>query len=152
MTRLAPELYAQIVRLTPLTSIDLIVRNRRGQMLLGLRRNRPAQGSWFVPGSRFGKNETIAAAFTRITADELGREMSVSEARFLGVFEHFYDDNFSTDPSFGTHYVVLAYALDVDPESLAPPDDQHRDYLWLDDRQMLSRDDVHPNTRAYCGL
>ena len=152
MSRLTPELYGLIVRHTPLTSMDLVVRNRRGEMLLGLRRNRPAQGWWFVPGSRYGKNETFAQAFARICREELGLECAIDEARPLGAFEHFYDDNFSADPGFGTHYVVLAYELVLDERRLALPDDQHREYLWLGDEEILSRADVHPNTKAYCGL
>lgn len=151
MRRLPPDLYAQIVRHTPLTSIDLVVRDSAGRMLLGLRRNRPARGAWFVPGGRFGKDETIAAAFERITRDELGRTTPLAAARFLGVFEHFYPDNFSGDPGFGTHYVVLAYAIAADAAALALPDDQHHDYLWLSDAEALARADVHPNSQAYCG-
>lgn len=64
---LPPEQYAFIVRHTPLTSIDLVVRNPAGDMLAGLRRNRPARGCWFMPGGRFGRNETFAAAFASIT-------------------------------------------------------------------------------------
>ena len=45
------ETFKTVVASTPLVSIDLIVRNRQGQVLLGLRTNRPAQGGWFVPRS-----------------------------------------------------------------------------------------------------
>ncbi|HGU2589280.1 TPA: NUDIX domain-containing protein, partial [Escherichia coli] len=44
--------FATIVRSTPLISIDLIVENEFGEILLGKRINRPAQGYWFVPGGR----------------------------------------------------------------------------------------------------
>lgn len=152
MSRLPTELYANIVRHTPLTSIDLVVRDGQSRMLLGLRRNRPAQGTWFVPGGRFGKNEHFAEALARITADELGRGYSLADARLLGVFEHFYADNFTGDPSFGTHYVVLAYALQVDPRELALPGDQHSRYVWLDETSARQRGDVHPNSMVYYGL
>ena len=149
MSLLTPEEFAFVVRRTPLISIDLIVRNRRAEMLLGLRRNRPAQGFWFVPGSSIRKNESLAQAFQRVTRSELGRELPIGAARLRGVFEHFYDDNFSGDPTFGTHYVVLAYELPIDADALQLPSDQHRDYVWLSDAEVLARADVHPNTKAY---
>jgi colanic acid biosynthesis protein WcaH len=149
VSRLDPTLFAAIVRHTPLVSIDLVVRNARGEMLVGLRRNRPARGTWFVPGGRVAKDETLDAAFARLTLDELGVRVERSVARFLGVFEHFYADNFSEDASFGTHYVVLAHELVAD-HPLPLPKAQHSDYLWLPDRELAVRPDVHPNTRAYC--
>lgn len=42
---------AEIVRLTPLVSIDLIVRGGDSRILPGLRDNAPARGYWVVPGS-----------------------------------------------------------------------------------------------------
>ena len=144
---------ARVVELTPLVSIDLVVRDRSGRTLVGLRSNRPAQGTWFVPGGRVGKNERLAAALARISRAELGRELAPSDARPLGVFEHFYDDNFAGQPHFGTHYVVIAHAFTVDPASLALPErEQHGGYLWLTDDEQRARGDVHPNSLAYCGM
>ena len=56
--------FLTVVRLTPLVAIDLIVTDGNRRILLGHRRNRPAQGTWFVPGGRITKNETLDAAFT----------------------------------------------------------------------------------------
>ena len=146
---LPPAVFASVVRHAPLVSIDLIVRNHRGEILVGLRRNRPARGYWFVPGGRIGKNESIATAFARLTQAELGVRMRVEDAAFLGVFEHFYDDNFSTDASFGTHYVVLAHAINADAKRLALPPDQHDRFVWMSDAALLADDRVHPYTRQY---
>lgn len=149
--RLPLEAFRTVVELTPLVSLDFVVRDRAGRVLLGYRRNRPAQGSWFVPGGRLGKNETRQEAFARLTRFELGLELDIGGARFIGVFEHLYADNFSGDPHFGTHYVVLAYAIEADPVELRlPGDDQHSGYIWLSEEEILSRDDVHAYTKAYC--
>jgi colanic acid biosynthesis protein WcaH len=150
--RLALDELRQVVRLTPLISIDLVLRDEADRMLLGWRCNRPARHTWFVPGGRVGKNETRAAAFLRLTEMELGRSFAIESARFLGVFEHFYPDNFADAPGFGTHYLVLAYALRQNAKNLLLPPDQHDGYLWLSDAEILIRDDVHANTKAYCGL
>ncbi|EIQ0435151.1 NUDIX domain-containing protein, partial [Escherichia coli] len=93
--RLAPELFKSIVEHTPLISIDLIIRNEEGKALLGQRLNRPAQNYWFVPGGRILKDESFENAFKRVTLEELGVQISINEAKFLGAYEHFYSDNFS---------------------------------------------------------
>ena len=92
------DVFASVVRHAPLVSIDLVVRNPRGEILVGLRRNRPAQGYWFVPGGRIGKGERIAEAFARITRAELGIEHRIEDATFLGVFDHIYPGQFQWRP------------------------------------------------------
>ena len=74
--------FQQIVAAMPLISIDLIVRNELGQVLLGRRLNRPAQGFWFVPGGRVRKDERLNDAFWRLTEEELGIAVSRDIARF----------------------------------------------------------------------
>ncbi|ALR77319.1 GDP-mannose mannosyl hydrolase [[Enterobacter] lignolyticus] len=145
---LTPEDFAAVVRTTPLVAIDLIVENEAGEFLLGKRNNRPAQGYWFVPGGRIQKDEPLSAAFARLTEAELGLRLPMSAARFHGVWQHFYDDNFSGD-AFSTHYVVLGFRLRVNAQALALPDAQHNDYRWLTPQALLAAEQVHDNSRAY---
>lgn len=146
--RLDPAVFRTVVENTPLISIDLIVKNARGEVLLGLRQNRPAKNSWFVPGGRIFKDESFADAFQRIGREELGLEVNLRDGTFLGVFEHFYRDNFSS-LDFSTHYVVHGYELIVDDRVLALPLEQHGAYCWFDIHSMLSHSDVHQYTKNY---
>lgn len=146
--RLPPDEFAQVVRLTPLVSIDLVVRNAAGEMLLGWRRNRPARDTWFVPGGRIGKDERIADAFARLAREELGADLRIADARFIGVFEHLYGDNFAGEPGFGTHYIVLAYAVAA-PAAMVLPEAQHERYRWMSDAELNADTTVHANTRGY---
>ena len=93
MMFLRQEDFATVVRSTPLVSLDFIVENSRGEFLLGKRTNRPAQGYWFVPGGRVQKDETLEAAFERLTMAELGLRLPITAGQFYGVWQHFYDDN-----------------------------------------------------------
>jgi colanic acid biosynthesis protein WcaH len=144
-----PHEFAEVIRLTPLVAIDLVARLPDGRVLVGRRTNEPAKGVLFVPGSRVTKNETLAAAFRRITREELGVEIAIEAARFAGVFEHFYSANRFEKPGFGTHYVTLAYQISLERELPALPPDQHGEYLWLQPGEVLRRQDVHENTKAY---
>lgn len=145
---LSQEDFATVVRSTPLISIDLIVENERGEFLLGQRTNRPAQGYWFVPGGRVQKDERLERAFERLTLAELGLGLPMTAGQFYGIWQHFYDDNFSgTD--FSTHYVVLGFCLKVNQADLNLPDSQHDAYRWLTPDALLASDNVHDNSRAY---
>ncbi|MCY6413449.1 GDP-mannose mannosyl hydrolase [Acinetobacter sp. VNH17] len=149
---LSEDTFKQVVASTPLISIDLIVRDRNGKVLLGQRQNRPAQGYWFVPGGRIQKNESLDEAFKRLTQTELGFCYQRHQAQWFGVYQHFY-----TDSVFGagvdnpsTHYVVLAYQLQIDDiDHTHLPMEQHQSFQWWDKDQLLLDCNVHQYTQDY---
>lgn len=148
MPHLPLDVFKQVVKNAPLISIDLIIKNNAGQVLLGKRNNRPAQGYWFVPGGRIVKDETFHNAFSRLTQIEIGKAYSLSNATFLGPYEHLYSDNVSGE-DFTTHYVVLAYLITFNGDLSDLPEEQHNDYRWWDVKTLLASNNVHNNTKAY---
>ncbi len=141
--------WLEVVERTPLVSIDLIVRDAQGRVLAGLRNNRPAQHTWFVPGGVIRKNETLDQAFARIARVELGLDLRRGDARFRGVYEHHYSDNFAGVADVSTHYVVLAYELTVNDLKAEAPLDQHRQMRLFTVDELRQDPAVHQNTRAY---
>jgi colanic acid biosynthesis protein WcaH len=147
--------WLQVVKNTPLVSLDLIIRDRScpSRVLLGLRTNEPAKDMWFVPGGVIRKNETLDTAFRRICHDELNLSWDRGRAVFKGVYEHFYDTNFAGDPSVGhTHYVVLAYEFSLPSSVFAGeyPREQHRELRFFSPSEIeQNRGQVHPNSSAY---
>ena len=141
--------FIELVKNTPLVSIDLIVRNVQDEILLGLRNNNPAKHFWFVPGGRIFKNEQLHKAFSRITGEELGLSFDIHTVKFIGVFEHLYAENFAQEPGFGTHYIVLAYELKLGETVMTPPKDQHCAYKWVTRDVLVHLQDVHPYTKSY---
>ncbi|MCS2150043.1 GDP-mannose mannosyl hydrolase [Scandinavium manionii] len=146
--RLEEHVFKCIVANTPLISIDLIIRNTEGKVLLGQRQNRPAKDFWFVPGGRIFKDESFEIAFQRITKEELGLKLNLTYTTFLGIYEHFYDDNFS-EANFSTHYVVLGYELFVDDLRAELPHTQHSSYKWFDEDTISDDPTVHQYTKNY---
>ncbi|MGL4475797.1 MAG: GDP-mannose mannosyl hydrolase [Shewanella sp.] len=142
------ETFKTIIKNTPLISIDLIVSNQRGEILLGKRNNRPAQGYWFVPGGRILKDESMSVAFKRLTLNELGVELDFVNAEFIGAFEHFYKDNVSVE-DFSTHYIALGYRLVLNENILELPTKQHDQYQWMSEEQLLDDSHVHKFSRLY---
>ena len=143
------DIFFDIVRYAPLIAVDIIVEDRAGRIFLGLRTNEPAKGTYFVPGGIIRKGEKISEAFTRILQTEMGLVTSIGEAKFLGVFEHFYDVNRFGADGFGTHYVVLAYAISCGSNLGIILDAQHSNYRWSSPDDIGAAADVHPNTKAY---
>ena len=148
--RLPQPQWLEVVQRAPLVSIDLIVSNAKGEVLLGWRNNQPAQHHWFVPGGVVRKGESLQAAFERTVWDELGIHTQLNRTEvFDTVYEHHYAENFANEAGFGTHYVVLAhrFARELDLNEL--PKAQHNEYVWMPVDQLLMNPKVHPMTKAY---
>ena len=143
---LSRELFSSVVENTPLISIDLIVENSEGKVLLGKRVNEPAKSFWFVPGGRVFKDETLDNAFSRTLREEIGLDLVRNESSFYGLYEHFYENNVFNN-AFTTHYIVLAHKIMTDEELKL--NNQHESYQWFSKEELLKRDDVHRYTKDY---
>jgi colanic acid biosynthesis protein WcaH len=136
--------FKTVISSTPLISIDLLVK-KDNKILLGKRINKPAQGYFFSIGGRVYKNETIDNAMIRIAKNELNIELKLTP-RFIGVFEHFYDDSIYQGVS--THYVNLAYEIKIE-ETLNLPTEQHNEYQWFTIDELLESKQVHKYVKDY---
>ena len=141
--------FLEIIDSTPLISIDLIIEDSNGRVLLGNRVNRPAQGYWFVPGGRIIKNETLAEAIKRISSTELGATILITDGQLVGAFDHIYTDNCFGEDGINTHYVVLAYKIYAQDDLKISPDSQHSEVKWWSKCDLLNAPDVHQNTKIY---
>lgn len=143
-----------VVDKAPLVAVDLVFVRNSGEVLLGRRLNRPAEGYWFVPGGRIRKNETLGNALLRVADSELGLGSAFRSgaliARQTGAYEHFYSDCFAGDFGVSTHYVVLGHRIDVD-DSFEPKriDAQHAELRWWTIDEALACDTVHRFTKDY---
>ncbi len=158
MTALLPAAqFAQACQALPLVSIDLVLTDEAGRLLLGLRRNAPARDWWFTPGGRIRKNEALAEARRRIAAEELGLpDTALRRATLMGAWDHFYPDS-AFDAAISTHYVNLALWLQLTTDEVAtltlPAGDgeQHASWQWLPLAQAELDEGVHPHVRVYAG-
>ncbi|MFY7696121.1 MAG: GDP-mannose mannosyl hydrolase [Cyanobium sp.] len=146
---LSPEAFLAVVRDAPLVSIDLLMEDPSGRLLVGMRSNEPARGFWFVPGGRVRKGERLNEALRRIAGAELGLAVEPATWQLAGVFEHHYPTNFAGAEGISTHYVVLAHRLRLTHVPELQPDGQHRQLRWLTPQELRTHPSVHPYTRAY---
>jgi colanic acid biosynthesis protein WcaH len=141
------ETFKTVIKNTPLISIDFIVRNEDNKILLGKRINKPAQDFLFTLGGRVYKDEKLEVAKRRILKDETGLNLEDYSPKFIGVFEHFYNDSF-VDNNISTHYVNLAYEIELfHMQDL--PKFQHSEYVWLTLDELLNSNEVHKYVKDY---
>ena len=143
---LSKEEFLKVIEATPLVSIDLIVRNPQGHILMGKRKNQPAKGSWFVPGGRIRKGEDVNTALTRTGKEELEVKLTMDDVRFIGVFDHMYKENFAEAEGISTQYIVLAYECYMDLAYDTLPLKQHSSWRYFCESQQ---NEVHENSAAY---
>lgn len=147
--------FQQAVAALPLVSVDWVLTNPAGELLVGQRLNAPARGTWFTPGGRIRKGEPLVAALRRVAAEELGLADEPAGALAqrgepMGAWDHFYPDA-AFSPTVPTHYVNLPYTArlsqaEVNALSL-PVGEQHGHWQWLPLAQAA--DTVHEHVKPY---
>ena len=145
---------SNVFRYNVVSSIDLcIIKNKK--ILLGKRQNNPAKDFYFVPGGRIMKGEKIDIALERIIKNETGQKIIKNGKKnitLLGVYEHFYEENFLGNKDFSSHYVVLAYVIDNNYLSEMNYDtflNQHSDFIWQDFTKESFNIKIHNYSIAY---
>ena len=153
ISKLSDSTFKTVINSTPLISTDLLVK-KDNKILLGRRINKPAQGYFFSTGGRVYKNELIEDAMSRLAQTELNIKLFDSTSlevkltpKFIGVFECFYDDGIYKNIS--THYINLAYELNIDDEMLNLPNEQHNEYQWFSIKKLLESKQVHKYVKNY---
>ena len=139
------EQFKIVIEHAPLISIDLVTMHQ-DKVLLGKRVNKPAKDYYFTTGGIVRKNESFKEAQKRIAKDELGIDLN-QEPKFIGVFEHFYNDSIFDEIS--THYINHGYLLKLDKELIELPQKQHNDYKWFTIKELLQSEEVHKHVKDY---
>lgn len=138
--------FKTIIELTPLVSIDFLIKNKENKYLLGYRKNAPAKGFYFVPGGRIFKDEQIQQAKERIMLSEIG---NIINTEFFGYFEHHYKNDSFFDNNINTHYIVLAFEGSLENIDIFDNLLQHDHFIWLNKDEILENPEVHQYTKNY---
>lgn len=147
--KLAFEEFKTIVRDAVLVSLDLLLINERGEVLVGRRRHGPARDYFFVPGGRVMKGETLAAALRRVAKQEAGLNVSPDQVVLHGIYDHFYEDSCFEDTAISTQYVVIACRCAINSDAPIVADEQHESLHFLPIADLMADPQVHPYTKKY---
>tara|TARA_B100000886_G_scaffold325723_1_gene271533 strand:- start:725 stop:1207 length:483 start_codon:yes stop_codon:yes gene_type:complete len=134
----------------PIYAIDLIIYFKEGKLLMGKRINNPAKDYLFVPGGRILKNETREKAFERISKNEVGSVLNFVNSKFIGIYEHFYDNSKWVDQKISTHYIVEARLIKIEINTIKKFNlsNQHNSFELIDIRNFETKN-IHPYSLKY---
>ena len=152
---LSNEEFKNVISKVPMIAIDICILDNK-KILLGYRKNPPAINHYFVPGGRIRKAETIEVAFKRILFDEVGGTLK-SEfdilKNLIGIYQHFYEDNFLGNKEFNSHYIVLAFKVNFDEIKISKIDNfknQHSNQIWYEYlSESRKKINIHKYTEDY---
>ncbi len=109
------QIYAKVPRLT----VEVIIKNQKGEILLTKRAIPPCQGQWHLPGGTVRLGESLLAAVRRVSEREVG--LRVDDARLKGYIE--YPSHYSSGQGYpvGIAFEVTKYGgsvtIDADAEA-----------------------------------
>ena len=139
------------VKNLPIIAIDLIIKNKKSEILMGNRSNNPAKDLFFVPGGRIFKNEKIEDAFERISLIELGISLKKNDAKFLNYYEHFYPNSLWESKGLSTHYVVLAFKYNSKINDEFNLNHQHKSFQWISEKNK-NKFNIHKYALNYLDI
>jgi colanic acid biosynthesis protein WcaH len=117
--------YKKIHASMPIACVDIVIVHK-GAILLGLRNNKPAQGTYWFPGGRILKGETLLEAAHRKTRQETG--LNIKIIKQLGADETIFPDGPYEGSTHTINIVFLATCKDADA---LKSDSQNSDLKWF---------------------
>lgn len=115
--------YKEIIRLIPISCVDLLVVSQENEVLLVKRKNEPEKGQWWLPGGRVHFGETRKDAAIRKLKEECG--ITVTKAKELKTVDLFLpccNNEIS-------HSVTTVYKIEIRAKNVIL-DNQSDDYSW----------------------
>ncbi len=85
--KLSYEDFLESLRLAPRLSVELVIEDGEGHLLLTKRTRSPFENHWHLPGGFLLKGERLAECCVRIVKEELGADLDNLEGEFVGFFE-----------------------------------------------------------------
>lgn len=134
-------LYAKIVSVLPIPSVEAVVVNEKDELLVLRRKNHPAKDEWWFPGGRMRRGETFEEALNREVREETGLDVKI--VKFLGAYSRVFPERHDVSIVFlcrcGRGNVVL--------------NSEHSEYKFLDASEALIN--LHPELKnvirdAFC--
>jgi colanic acid biosynthesis protein WcaH len=120
-------IYQTILGYLPILCVDVLIVHDKKCLLL-LRDNEPAKGTYWFPGGRVNKDETIAKASVRKAKEETNLDCTFRQ--IISTEESIFEK--TGEMSMGVHTVNVCCLMSVSEISRLKPDHLHKDALWVD--------------------
>ena len=126
------KIYSQILLLMPIPSVDLLIEDEIGKILLLKRANEPVKGQWWLPGGRVHFLETREQAAARKLKEECGLEFF--QMKEMGTDDFFFDMPDDANPRHcisTLFHIVVRNQADVILDSQSDDSDWRKPDEWL---------------------
>lgn len=126
------EIYKLIIENTIIEAVDLMIINKKWQLLLWLRNNEPLKWIYYMPWWRRYKNELLMDSVKRKAHEELWLKIDETTLSLLWIYDDIYDNSiFGNTPS---HYssITYVYKINEDDEKSIIYDNQHEELKFFD--------------------
>jgi colanic acid biosynthesis protein WcaH len=127
MNQIPEDEYLRILECLPIICVDLLIINE-GKCLLLLRNREPAKDTYWFPGGRIYKNETIINAALRKAKEETN--LYCSFERIISVEESIFERK--GDMIMDLHTVNVCCLIFVKDYTGIKIDQLHSNYKWID--------------------
>lgn len=107
------------------TGVAVIIKNDKGEILLGLRKSKLGNNTWGLPGGKLEKGEEIEDCIIRETLEETG--MILTKMKFNCLTNDIYED--------GTHFITVnmeAVEVSGTPQIMEPDKLVEWNYFSMD--------------------
>ena len=126
--RISDKEYSKILDEMPICCVDLVLKTKKG-ILLVLRKQEPAKNNWWFPGGRVFKNEKLKDAAVRKAYEETGIKVKVE--KILGVYETMFDKS-ELGNAKGVHTINVCFLIKPENEDLdIKLDNTSSSYRWI---------------------
>ena len=96
------------------------------------------------------KNELINSAFQRVLKEETGLSAEgFYDLKFIGLFEHFYEDNVYNEKDFNTHYLIYAMKMKLKANHVLDLSQQHSESKFVSEKCICNSSEIHDYTKNY---
>ncbi len=138
------EIYQQIVEYAAIPTVDIIFLDKDKKVLLWLRTNEPLQWSYYIPGWRIEKGETIIQAALRKAKEETSLIIDETKLQFVGTYDDIFDS--SAFIWLSTHCIpsIFVYRLDEHEVPHIHCDSQHSEMKFFAYNDVL----LHPHLQS----
>jgi len=118
-------LYNEILRVLPIFCVDLII-EKGNSILLLKRKNNPLKDTWWFPGGRIWKGETIEETAVRKAREEVGLQCTFHS--IIGIEDTYFPK--TREMEFDLHTFNIMVKMQPEQTSEITLDNNHCEYKW----------------------
>jgi len=152
-SRLPDAEYGRVLDDIVVTCVDCVVAYGE-QMLLGLRRQEPYKGGWWVPGGRMHPGERFEETAQRVLRRELGLKVIADRFDYISTTSYIWSRREQPPADHGCHMIGVNLVLRIslkESQQITHGED-YQTSRWANLREVFTNNHYHPVIRRFAGF